>query len=570
MSRHAGGRERKFVRALLVLLLAGAELACRGSSSTSPTPVVTSVSVEGGRDTLYAGETMQLSAAVELDSSMVIHTDTVSWTSTDTTKLTVGPTGLVTARAAGTASVIASVAGKSGQRGVLIRLVPVSSLTVSPGVRALYLGQSFHLTAVPKDSSGHPIVGRSPAWTSAAPSIASVDSTGLVTAHDTGTVGIRAVVEGRMDSAVVTVTIVPVVSVVILPGGDTVVLGDTLRPVAIPEDSAGVPVPGRTVRWTVSDSSALVPTGDGRFVAVTEGGFALTASSGQVSRTEAVLVASCADTVLSAVNAFRFPLSAGLLPRDPSSTIDAGSVSTTPVFYGGGILFGTDSGHMVVAYDPRGDVGDGTKPAGVCVLNRGSGVMYTTAKVRPVAGEGSPAGLRVVQETFASSMGPDSDFVLFRFTFLDTAATPIVGLRVGYFVDWDLSFDGDPSQDILRYYAGLGYAEAEEADTITHPQRLAIVPLGPSGTPTFGGWVNGGTPADPVNRGGYFARLVSGTETSPIGPQDIRQLVGMGPYTVPARGRLVVYFALVAGATQSAFAANRSAAIAWANSLGFH
>ncbi|MGB7212446.1 MAG: Ig-like domain-containing protein [Gemmatimonadales bacterium] len=554
--------------ALVVLMWAGS--ACGGSGGTGPSVVVTAVSVEGGRDTLYVGQSMALSAAVQLDSTTVIHTDTVAWTSSDTTRATVSAAGAVMARAAGTATITASLGGHSGHRDILVAIIPVASITVSPGSRILYLGQIGQLASVVKDSAGTPITGQHPAWTSSNASVASVDSLGKVTAHDTGTARVRATLAGHADSAAVTVTIVPVTSVQVLPAGDTAVVGDTIRPVAIPEDSSGAPLAGRAVSWAVSDSAALSPTGDGGYVALSAGIFTLTASSGGVSHLGTILTVACGDTVQVAGNAFQFPLVSGQLARGLSSTIDVGSVSHIPVFYGGGVMFGTDSAHMVVAYDPRGDVGDGATHAGVCVLDDGSGVMYTYSKVRPVAGEGAPAGLRVVQETFAIPAAADSDFVLFRYTFTDTAATAVTGLRIGYFVDWDLNFDGDPSMDDLRYYAGLGYAEAEESDTVTYPQRLGIVPISASGTPSYSGWINGGMPDDPSTRGAYYGRLVAGTTTANLGPQDIRQLVGTGPYTIPARGHLVVYFAMVEGGAQSMFAANRAAAIALATMFGFN
>lgn len=558
------------VRALALGALLWAGSACGSSGGTAPSPVVTAVSIEGGRDTLYVGQAMDLTAAVQLDSTTVVHTDTVNWTTSDSTRATVNSAGVVAAHAAGTATITASLAGHSGHRDILVSIVPVASITVSPGSRILYLGQAGQFTAIAKDSAGMLIAGQHPTWISSDDSIASVDTAGKVTARDTGVARIRASLNGHADSSAVTVTIVPVTVLQVVPSGDTVVVGDTIRPVAIPEDSSGTPLAGRTVTWSVSDSAGLSPTGDGGFVAAATGTFDLTARSGGISRSGTVLSDTCGDTVQVAANAFRFPLVSGQLAHDLSSTIDAGSVSHIPVFYGGGVMFGTDSAHMVVAYDPRGDVGDGATHAGVCVLNDGSGVMYTYAKVRPVPGEGVPAGLRVVQETFAIPAAADSDFVLFRYTFTDTAATAVSGLRIGYFIDWDLNFDGNPGADDLRYYSGLGYAEAEEPDTLTYPHRLGVVPVAASGTPSYSGWTNGGTPGDPAARGAYYGRLAAGTTTALLGPQDIRQLVGMGPFTVAARGHLVVYFALVAGATQSAFATNRAAAIALATMFGFN
>lgn len=542
-----------------------------GGGSTGPSHVVTAVTVTGGRDTLYVGQSMTLGASVQLDSSTVVTADSVGWTSSDSTKARVSATGVVSAVAAGTATITASIDGHSGVKGVTVRVIPVVSVTVSPSARIVYLGQGAQLTATPKDSAGTTVPGLSATWVSRDTSVASVSGSGMVTPHDTGLVRVVATISGHSDSAAVTVGLVPVTSITLLPAGDTAQVGDTLRPVIVAKDSSGAPIVGRTTTLSVSDSAVLQPIGGGAFVAAANGAATLTATVGSVSKQGAVSVLTCGDTAQIAANAFDFPHVAGQLARGVSSTLDVGLFGATPVIYGGGVMFGTDSTHMLVSYDPRGDIGDGAAHVGVCALTRSGVAGYTYTKVRPVAGEGMPPGLRVVEESFANSTpGADSGFVLFRYTFTDTSTSAVSGLRVGYFVDWDLNFTSSTGDDILRYYPGLAVGEAEESDTLTYPARFAVVPVEASGTPTYSGWVNGSGTTDPSTRGGYFARLAGGTLTSTLGPTDIRQLSGAGPLAVPAGGRVVVYFALVGGADPTAFAASRAAAEALASSLGFN
>ncbi|MFI5234957.1 MAG: Ig-like domain-containing protein [Gemmatimonadales bacterium] len=548
----------------LVLLVAG----CGGGDSTGPSHVVTAVTITGGRDTLYVGQTMFLGASVQLDSSMVVTADSVGWSSSDTTRAKVSATGVVTAVAAGSATITASLAAHQGVRAVTIKVIPVASITVSPASRIIYLGQQAQLTATPKDSAGTPILGRTPIWASRDTSVATVSVSGLVIPHDTGLVRVLATLDGHSDSAAVTSGLVPVTSITLLPAGDTAVVGDTIAPRATPRDSSGAPLLGHPVVWSVSDSTVLEPISGGRFVALANGSVTMFASAGGTNGQGAGLVATCGDTVQVATNAFHFPLVAGQLAHDVSATLDVGLFRSTAAFYGGGVMFGTDSAHMTVAYDPRGDVGDGAAHAGVCPLPLLGLGTYTYTKVRPVPGEGVPPGLRVVQETFASGTpAADSGFVLFRYTFTDTGSVAVAGLRTGFFIDWDLGFDNNPADDVIRYYAGLGWAEAEESDTVTYPQRLTVIPITSAGTASFSGWING---VDPTVRGSYFSRLAAGTTSTAIGPNDIRQLVGTSPVTIPAGGRVVVYFALVGGENEATFAASRAAALAAAAALGFN
>ncbi|HZH41963.1 MAG TPA: hypothetical protein VFD85_13185, partial [Gemmatimonadales bacterium] len=101
----------------------------------------------------------------------------------------------------------------------------------------------------------------------------------------------------------------------------------------------------------------------------------------------------------------------------------------------------------------------------------------------------------------------------------------------------------------------LGIEEVVETDTVSHPQIMGMVPVASSGVVTAHAWANG---QDPVH-GGLFAFLAA-RDTTTVGPNDIRGLMGRGPVTIAAGGKYVVIFALVGGSTRSAFNASVSAA----------
>jgi uncharacterized protein YjdB len=95
----------------------------------------------------------------------------------------------------------------------------VSSVSVTPAAVTLFVGQSAALTATPRDNAGRAPMGLAVAWSSSDTTKAVVSPTGLVTARDSGSAQIRAMIEGKSDSAATTVRLVPVASVTRLQAG---------------------------------------------------------------------------------------------------------------------------------------------------------------------------------------------------------------------------------------------------------------------------------------------------------------------------------------------------------------
>src|SRR6266566_7712617 len=92
---------------------------------------------------------------------------------------------------------------------------PVASVAVSPATASPQVGQTAQLSATPKDSGGSALTGRTVTWTSGNTSMVTVSSSGLVKGVAAGTATIMATTEGKAGSAAVTVTLVPVASVVV-------------------------------------------------------------------------------------------------------------------------------------------------------------------------------------------------------------------------------------------------------------------------------------------------------------------------------------------------------------------
>lgn len=116
-------------------------------------------------------------------------------------------------------------------------------------------------------------------WVSTDPAVATVDSTGLVSAVGAGDALILVDYKTEADTVSVSVVPVPVASVSVA-GLDSISLDDTVAYSAVTRDSAGAPLIGRAVTWASENPSALdVGEASGIGVALAEGTAIVTATS---------------------------------------------------------------------------------------------------------------------------------------------------------------------------------------------------------------------------------------------------------------------------------------------------
>ena len=180
-----------------------------GKSGTSALTVlgvpVASVTVTPSPATVQVGQTVQLTAAPKDANGNPLTGRLVAWTSSDTTIAKVSNSGLVTGRAAGSATITATSEAKSGTSAVSVTIVPVASVTLSPASTSVSQGSTVQLAATPKDANGNPLSGRVVTWTTSDTTIAKVSSSGLVTGRAVGSATVTATSEGKSGTAAVTV-----------------------------------------------------------------------------------------------------------------------------------------------------------------------------------------------------------------------------------------------------------------------------------------------------------------------------------------------------------------------------
>ncbi|MCM3625537.1 Ig-like domain-containing protein [Brevibacillus borstelensis] len=135
------------------------------------------------------------------------------------------------------------------------------------------------LTAVAKDADGNEIAGKVATFESSNEAVATVDEDGLVTAVGEGTATIKATIDDKEATFVVTVNAAaPVVETVELnneAADDTLVLGSaddtTLTLTAVAKDADGNEIPGKVATFESSDTAVATVDENGLVTAVGEG-----------------------------------------------------------------------------------------------------------------------------------------------------------------------------------------------------------------------------------------------------------------------------------------------------------
>ena len=217
---------------------------------------VASVTLNASTATVVAGQTVTLTAVTKDASGNVLSGRTVTWGTSAAAVATVDANGVVSGVAPGTATITATSGTATASATVTVTPVPVASISVTPASDTLAsFGDTAVYSATPKDASGNALTGRTVTWTSSNDTIATVSTTGVVTARHSGTATITASSGGQSGTA--TVVIPSVGQIVITPATSSVRVGanDTLSVVL--KDASGQQVGNRIVTVGISDQSVI-------------------------------------------------------------------------------------------------------------------------------------------------------------------------------------------------------------------------------------------------------------------------------------------------------------------------
>ena len=290
------------VRSALPLILIGAAVlaaACGGADTVDPGPTpppppppppppVNQVPVSAATipdQTVIEGQTVTIDISESFsdpDGDALSHAAATS--NADVATVAVSGTELsVTGVAQGAAAVTVTASDPGGLSATQSFAVEVAApapaiVTVVPDTATLTaIDQTVPLSADVHDQLGRPITGATVAWSSSDTAVATVDTSGLVTAVANGSATVTALAGDVSGSASIVVS-QTATTVEITPTTHTLASGDTVRLVAMATDDNGYPVDGAAYSWTSSDTTVASVDDMGLVRGVAEGTATITAA----------------------------------------------------------------------------------------------------------------------------------------------------------------------------------------------------------------------------------------------------------------------------------------------------
>ncbi|MBK9403202.1 MAG: S8 family serine peptidase [Ignavibacteria bacterium] len=148
---------------------------------------------------------------------------------------------------------------------------------------------------------------------------------------------------------------------------------------------------------------------------------------------------------------------------------------------------------------------------------------------------------------------PDEDYVIMKYKIKNTTASAISNFYTGLFADWDIGANGDLNKADWDAANQMGYIWRSD----NNPGTYVGVSLLSSNNPSYWAIDNDNTVAgnpwgiyDGFTDQEKFTSLSSGigrTQAGVTAGRDVANVVGSGPYNIPANGEITVSFALIAG-----------------------
>ncbi|MBY0491456.1 MAG: Ig-like domain-containing protein [Gemmatimonadaceae bacterium] len=235
---------------------------------TIPTPALT----------LITGQTVTLTAIPRDSLGRALTGRLVTWSSCVPSVASISTGGVVTGVSPGAASITATSEGVSASIPVTVQLPPVASMTITPTSLRMPVGTNASFTATLRDAGGIVLTDRPIAWTVDNPVIATISTSGVVTALVSGSTAVRASVEGRSVTANLTV-LIPEVTVQVSPATASLAPGQSLQLLASVHDAITGITLTRPVTWRASSPSVASVNATGLVTALAYGTTVVEATS---------------------------------------------------------------------------------------------------------------------------------------------------------------------------------------------------------------------------------------------------------------------------------------------------
>ena len=273
----------------------------------------TAVTLDKTSVSLLAGKTAALTATVDPEQAG----QAVTWTSSDENVVTVDENGVLTAVAAGTATVTAAAADNTGASAVCEVTVtkPVSSIKLDKTSASILRGKTVTLKATvsPDDAANKAV-----AWSSSDKKIATVDAKGVVTGVAKGTATITAKAkDGSGVKATCKITVKQPVTKITLSKTSASILRNktiTLKATAGPSSAND-----QSVAWTTSNKKVATVDSKGVVKGIAKGTATITATARDGSKVKA----ACKITVKQPVTKITLSKTSASILRNKTITLKA-------------------------------------------------------------------------------------------------------------------------------------------------------------------------------------------------------------------------------------------------------
>lgn len=260
---------------------------------SASTATLSSIEVTPANAELAAGTTGQLTATgIFSDNSTRNITTQVTWNSSNEPVLTVSASGLVTALTPGTATVTATLAGKTATLLVTVTGAALESIALTPTLPSIAAGltQKFTATGTFADGSTQDL-STQVTWSSSAVGVATVDDEGLARGLAAGTALITATLDGISGGTTLTVTAATLSRIDLEPSPLSLAKGLRQQLTARGHFSDGTTqVVTTQVSWSSDTPTVLNVSAAGEVNAIDVGMATVTATLGSISKTLTVTV----------------------------------------------------------------------------------------------------------------------------------------------------------------------------------------------------------------------------------------------------------------------------------------
>jgi trimeric autotransporter adhesin len=347
-----GGEVATAVAAGITTISASYQGVTGSTSLTVTNATVVAIEVTPTAPALTVNGTQQLTAtAIYDDNTQQDVTNQATWISKDPTVAQVttagggpggGPgRGRVTAIAAGTTTISATLDGLSGSTVVTVTSATIASIELTPTDPSVAVGTRFNFTAtaIYTDNTSQNVTGRA-TWISSSPNVASVSTAGgargQAVALVTGTTTISASVDGSTGTTTLTVTDAILTTIQVTPFSPTLPVGFNANLIAtgIYSDNTARDLTGQ-VTWT-SSAPSIATVSDaggsrGLLSPVSAGNVTITATYQGLSGTDTVVVSAA---TLSSIKVTPATASIGVHATQPfvatGTLSDATTLDVTP------------------------------------------------------------------------------------------------------------------------------------------------------------------------------------------------------------------------------------------------